>query len=120
MEKKRYKHARICICRKCQGTGTVTQYASEDILHMNPKTVACDLCNCNGRVLVDSVTTTTIKPLQYGKDYLIKYSAELLEAAVQISVMLNELKDQLPTNDSFIRRVDMLNIVINKSLENIK
>lgn len=118
MEKKRYKHAKICICQKCQGTGSITQYASEDILHMNPRTVACDLCNCTGRVLVSSVTTTTIK--QYGKENMMKHSSELLKAAVEISMILKVFKDQLPTNDSFIRRVDMLNIVINKSLENTK
>ena len=120
MEKKKYKHAKICICRKCSGTGLCSVYDKEDILQMYPGTVDCDLCNGSGKVLVSSVTTTKIEPLFPENNSLIKNSKELLEAAVQMSVMLNEFNDQLPTNDSFCRRVDFLNKVIEKSLGNKK
>ena len=38
---KTYIHRRVCLCRQCGGTGTVTVYAEKDFQHQYPEHKVC-------------------------------------------------------------------------------
>lgn len=38
---KTYIHRRVCLCRQCGGTGSVTVYAEKDFQHQYPEHKVC-------------------------------------------------------------------------------
>lgn len=55
-----FEHAHIVICPKCNGKGTVQQYAPGDIFHSGEsEEVTCNYCNSYGRVTRKGTTTIT-------------------------------------------------------------
>lgn len=55
---------RICVCRKCSGTGMVTEYDSRDIRRKYPHTRTCPQCNGSGRVYVCGEVRKFIEPYE--------------------------------------------------------
>lgn len=62
MEKVRYIHERICLCRNCGGAGTVSVCSLRDTLNQHPEEQVCPLCNGSGRVKVSGTIRTKITP----------------------------------------------------------
>lgn len=62
MRKKRFVQPHICLCRKCEGSGTMSVYKEHDILRLEPAAATCDVCNGTGRVIISSETIITITP----------------------------------------------------------
>lgn len=72
MEKKKYIHPHICICRECEGTGKAYSYQTEDVLRLEPTLIKCELCNGTGRVVVRKKTTIIITPYIIDKDICLQ------------------------------------------------
>jgi len=62
MEKIKYIHERICLCRNCGGAGTVSKCEPHDTLNQHPEIKVCTLCNGSGRVKVSGTVKTKIIP----------------------------------------------------------
>lgn len=57
-------HKRICICRECNGTGTVVKYDLKDVRRLNPQIETCPQCNGSGRVWVSGEVIKKIEPYE--------------------------------------------------------
>ncbi len=59
---KTYIHRRVCLCRPCGGTGTVTVYAEKDLLHEYPQQKVCPQCQGSGRIWLSGTVIKQIEP----------------------------------------------------------
>ncbi|MCF2599289.1 hypothetical protein I6E10_11230 [Phocaeicola barnesiae] len=59
---KNYIHRRVCLCRQCGGTGTVTVYAEKDVRRLHPKQKVCPQCQGSGRIWLSGEVTKYIEP----------------------------------------------------------
>lgn len=55
---------RICICRRCHGTGTVTVYELKDVRRLYPQTKVCPLCKGSGRVVISGEVHKNVEPYE--------------------------------------------------------
>lgn len=62
MEQKTFYHKRICLCRKCKGTGKETFFATTDVQRRYPLQRTCKQCNGSGRVEVSGERILRIEP----------------------------------------------------------
>lgn len=69
MKERTYIQKRICVCRKCSGTGTVNIYRKHDILRRDPIPLRCDLCEGSGRVTVQGVVDKEVLPYHGEHDW---------------------------------------------------
>lgn len=67
MIRKTYYHKKICLCRKCNGTGRVLSYDT-DVLCLEPEERTCTLCNGTGRVVVHGVKEIRIDAYEPNQD----------------------------------------------------
>ena len=59
MNLKRYKHPKVCLCKRCQGTGKLV---TMDARQEKEKRTQCPSCQGSGRVVVSAVLDLTITP----------------------------------------------------------
>ena len=59
---KTYIHRRVCLCRPCGGTGTVTVYAEKDFQHQYPEHKVCPQCQGSGRIWLSGTVIKQIEP----------------------------------------------------------
>ena len=59
---KTYIHRRVCLCRQCGGTGTVTVYAEKDLQHQYPEQKVCPQCQGSGRIWLSGTVIKQIEP----------------------------------------------------------
>ena len=64
MKKEIYIHKKICLCRKCGGTGIETYYNITDLLNKMPLERTCSQCNGTGRVVVYGERILNIEPYE--------------------------------------------------------
>lgn len=64
MEQKTYIHKKICLCKKCSGTGVEVFYAKDDVRQEYPLQRKCPQCNGTGRVIVYGERTLKIEPYE--------------------------------------------------------
>lgn len=62
MKETTYISRRICICRKCGGTGKYTYYRKRDVMRLHPIEAVCPQCGGSGRVTVEGTVTKTVLP----------------------------------------------------------
>lgn len=56
---RRYKHPKICLCRRCSGAGFITKL---DEWEENEIIETCPDCEGSGRVKVSAIREVTIEP----------------------------------------------------------
>lgn len=66
MEQKSYIHKKICLCKKCSGTGVEVFYAKDDVRQEYPLQRKCPQCNGTGRVIVSGERILSIEPYDPG------------------------------------------------------
>lgn len=59
---KTYIHRRICLCRRCGGSGRITFFAEKDYRQEYPQTKVCPQCEGSGRIWLSGEVTKTIEP----------------------------------------------------------
>ncbi|WP_304184608.1 molecular chaperone DnaJ [Phocaeicola plebeius] len=59
---KTYIHRRVCLCRQCGGTGTVTVYAEKDVRREYPQQKVCPQCQGSGRIWLSGTVIKQIEP----------------------------------------------------------
>jgi len=65
MEKTKYQHPTIELCKTCEGTGIRYVFPLLDMLNQTePEVQTCATCNGSGRVLVSKVIKTKIEPFK--------------------------------------------------------
>ena len=64
MEQKTYIHKKICLCRKCSGTGIITTYEPRDVRLLNPHRQQCPQCRGTGRVVVSGEKILNVEPYE--------------------------------------------------------
>ena len=67
MEQTTYYHEKICLCKKCKGTGIETFYAKSDLLNRHPLQRKCPQCNGTGRVVVSGTRVLNVVPYEPGQ-----------------------------------------------------
>lgn len=64
MEQKTYIHKKICLCRKCSGTGIIITYETRDVRRLKPQRQKCPQCCGTGRVIVSGEKTLNVEPYE--------------------------------------------------------
>ena len=59
---KTYIHRRVCLCRQCGGTGSVTVYAEKDVRREYPQQKVCPQCQGSGRIWLSGQVVKNIEP----------------------------------------------------------
>lgn len=67
MEQTTYYHEKICLCKKCKGTGEEFLYAKTDYRKEYPLKCKCPQCNGTGRVVVSGKRVLNVVPYEPGK-----------------------------------------------------
>lgn len=67
MEQTTYYHEKICLYKKCKGTGIETFYAKTDYRKEYPLKRKCSQCNGTGRVVVSGQRVLNVVPYEPGK-----------------------------------------------------
>lgn len=67
MEQTTHYHEKICLCKKCKGTGRETYYNITDLLNKIPLERTCSQCNGTGRVVVSGTRVLNVVPYEPGK-----------------------------------------------------
>ena len=67
MEQTTHYHEKICLCRKCKGTGIEVFYSKTDYRQEYPLKRVCPQCNGTGRVVVSGTRVLNVVPYEPGK-----------------------------------------------------
>ena len=67
MIEKRYIHKRICVCKKCKGTGEIVEYDSKDYRHEYPHEKICTQCDGTGRVVISGEINIRVEAYEPGE-----------------------------------------------------
>ena len=62
MEQRTIYHKKICLCRKCKGTGVEIFYAKTDTINRFPLKRECPQCKGSGRVVVSGERVLNVEP----------------------------------------------------------
>ena len=99
MIRRKFDHPHVVLCRTCCGRGFLENL---DELADTVHTVACPACKGSGRVVVSSVTLTTVEPYDpespnlamYGKDGMNEYLLLSVEKLESLKSAMEDMLDE--------------------------
>ena len=91
---KTYIHRRVCLCRQCGGTGSVTVYAEKDVRREYPQQKVCPQCQGSGRIWLSGTVIKQIEPYAEPEPYSVQASQGGSQSPLQRNQSVHVCMDQ--------------------------